>query len=219
MRRGFGGRDGPRTRKLAALKSGLEFGPPKSAAGIRVVALPAVARKALSGHLAEFTAAPPEALVFTGDKDMPLRTGKFRRAVKWSKVLADAGMPAGFHFHDLRHAGNNIAAASGASTRELMHRMGHASMRAALITSTRRANGTARSPRAWTSGSPRARSQGSRPRIRQGSRRRPWAASERSAASRQTPHLAPARRPSATEDRGPTPNGTLMARKIIRAGE
>ena len=48
-------------------------------------------------------------------------------------MLADAGMRAGFHFHDLRHTGNNIAAASGASTRELMHRMGHASMRAALI--------------------------------------------------------------------------------------
>jgi hypothetical protein len=36
-------------------------------------------------------------------------------------------------FHDLRHTGNNLAAASGASTRELMYRMGHGSMRAALI--------------------------------------------------------------------------------------
>jgi integrase len=44
-----------------------------------------------------------------------------------------AGLPAGFHFHDLRHTGNNLAAASGASTRELMDRMGHGSMRAALI--------------------------------------------------------------------------------------
>lgn len=44
-----------------------------------------------------------------------------------------AGLPAGFHFHDLRHTGNSLAAASGASTRELMHRMGHGSMRAALI--------------------------------------------------------------------------------------
>ncbi|WP_231953536.1 tyrosine-type recombinase/integrase [Actinoplanes derwentensis] len=115
------------------MRSGLEFGPPKSAAGIRVVALPAVARKALIQHLGEFTGQNPEALVFTGDKDKPMRTGNFRRSVSWSKALADAGMPAGFHFHDLRHTGNNIAAASGASTRELMHRMGHASMRAALI--------------------------------------------------------------------------------------
>ncbi|MEU5943822.1 hypothetical protein ABZ807_32770, partial [Micromonospora sp. NPDC047548] len=35
--------------------------------------------------------------------------------------------------HDLRHTGNTLAAASGASTRELMHPMGHATMRAALI--------------------------------------------------------------------------------------
>lgn len=37
------------------------------------------------------------------------------------------------HFHDLRHTGNTLAAASGANLRELMERMGHASTRAALI--------------------------------------------------------------------------------------
>jgi integrase len=40
---------------------------------------------------------------------------------------------AGFHFHDLRHTGNTLAASAGASTREFMHRMGHATLRAALI--------------------------------------------------------------------------------------
>ena len=44
-----------------------------------------------------------------------------------------AGLPVGFHFHDLRHTGNQLAADAGATTRELMHRMGHGSMRAALI--------------------------------------------------------------------------------------
>jgi integrase len=48
-------------------------------------------------------------------------------------AVVQAGLPAGFHFHDLRHTGNNLAAASGASTREPMHRMGHGTMRAALI--------------------------------------------------------------------------------------
>ena len=42
-------------------------------------------------------------------------------------------MPAGFHFHDLRHTCNNLAAASGAAHHKLMHHMGHGSMRAALI--------------------------------------------------------------------------------------
>jgi integrase len=37
------------------------------------------------------------------------------------------------HFHDLRHAGNNLAAEAGANLRELMDRMGHASSRTALI--------------------------------------------------------------------------------------
>jgi integrase len=39
----------------------------------------------------------------------------------------------GFRFHDLRHTGNTLADATGARTRELMARMGHTSMRAALI--------------------------------------------------------------------------------------
>ena len=35
--------------------------------------------------------------------------------------------------HDLRHTGNTMAAAQGASLKELMERMGHSSTRAALI--------------------------------------------------------------------------------------
>ena len=38
----------------------------------------------------------------------------------------------GLRLHDLRHTCNTLTAATGASTRELMHRMGHASARAAL---------------------------------------------------------------------------------------
>jgi integrase len=120
-------------RKVAALRNRMEFGPPKSEAGRRAVALPAAALAALRPHLLEFVDADQEALVFTGEKGAVLRSGNFRRAVRWADSVKKAGLPVGFHFHDLRHTGNNLAAASGASTRELMHRMGHASMRAALI--------------------------------------------------------------------------------------
>jgi integrase len=120
-------------RKLAALRNRMEVGPPKSDAGVRVVALPAVAVTALRGHLATHVKQDPEALIFTGDKGGLLRTGNFRRTVRWAAAVKEAGIPAGFHFHDLRHTGNTLAAAAGASTRELMHRMGHSSMRAALI--------------------------------------------------------------------------------------
>jgi integrase len=66
-------------------------------------------------------------------KGAALRRNNFHRSFGWSELVVKAGLPAGFHFHDLRHTGNTLAAASGASTRELMHRMGHGSMRAALI--------------------------------------------------------------------------------------
>jgi integrase len=37
------------------------------------------------------------------------------------------------HSHDLRHTGGTLAAATGASLKELMARLGHSSTRAALI--------------------------------------------------------------------------------------
>ena len=48
----------------------------------------------------------------------------------WNKAVEKAGVP-GLHLHDLRHAGNTLAA-EGASLRELMARMGHNRARAAL---------------------------------------------------------------------------------------
>ncbi|MBQ1051628.1 hypothetical protein KBX50_24560 [Micromonospora sp. C51] len=62
--------------------------------------------------------------MFTGDKGVVLRSGNFRRAVGWAWELRTAGMPERFHFYDLRHTGNNLAAAAGASTRDPMYRMG-----------------------------------------------------------------------------------------------
>jgi len=50
---------------------------------------------------------------------------------KWAKARRALDLP-GLHFHDLRHVANTLTAATGASTRELMHRMGHASPAAAL---------------------------------------------------------------------------------------
>jgi integrase len=108
-------------------------GPPKSEAGVRTVALPAVAVTALRAHLATYVDHHPETLIFTGEKGGVLRVGNFRRAVKWSNATCAVGLGDGFHFHDLRHTGNTLAAAAGASTRELMHRLGQSSMRAALV--------------------------------------------------------------------------------------
>jgi integrase len=87
-------------------------GPPKSEAGLRVVALPAMLIDAMKRHLAEFPA-EDEGLVFSGLLGDRLRRNNFHRSVRWSQSVVQAGLPAGFHFHDLRHTGNNLAAASG----------------------------------------------------------------------------------------------------------
>jgi integrase len=45
-------------------------------------------------------------------------------ALIWSKARDATGL-SGLCLHDLRHTGNTMAAATGASMRELMERMGH----------------------------------------------------------------------------------------------
>ena len=69
-------------------------------------------------------------LVFVGPKGGRLRRSNFRKF--WNKARAAIGLDE-LHFHDLRHTGNTMAAAQGASLRELMERMGHSSTWAALI--------------------------------------------------------------------------------------
>ena len=49
----------------------------------------------------------------------------------WIPATRAAGVE-GFRFHDLRHTAATLAVAAGASTRELMVRMGHSSSAAAL---------------------------------------------------------------------------------------
>lgn len=122
------------SRKFSELQTGQRvLGAPKSAAGVRSVALPSVLLDAMGEHFRGFVDSSPDAFLFTGPQGAVLRRNNFHRSVRWADCVRAVGLPAGFHFHDLRHTGNNLAAASGASTRELMHRMGHASMRAALI--------------------------------------------------------------------------------------
>jgi integrase len=70
-------------------------------------------------------------LVFSSSIGSPLAHSNFRRRA-WLPALAAVGLE-GFHFHDLRHTGNQLTANAGANPKELMARMGHDSERAALI--------------------------------------------------------------------------------------
>jgi integrase len=111
---------------------GIVVGPPKSRAGVRTVAVPAPVAAELVKHLMAYVGREPSALVFTGPNGGGLRRGNFNGLVRWVEKVAAIGTP-GLHFHDLRHTGNLLAAQTGASTRDLMARMGHDDMRAALI--------------------------------------------------------------------------------------
>jgi integrase len=111
---------------------GLVVGPPKSRAGVRTVSVPASILPQLRDHLATFVAVHPGAVVFTGRTGAPIWRGNFNKLIRWPETVAAIGAP-GLHFHDLRHTGNTIAARAGASTRELMARMGHDSSQAAIL--------------------------------------------------------------------------------------
>jgi integrase len=121
-------------RAVAELDGGrLVVVPTKSEAGERVVTLPDVLVRELRAHLAAFVDEPLDALVFTGERGGVPKRGSWRSTVRWTRLVVEVGLQPGFRFHDLRHTGNHLATQSGASTRELMERMGHSTMRAALI--------------------------------------------------------------------------------------
>jgi integrase len=119
-------------RQYVELTGQLVLGPPKSRAGTRIVAIPAVIIPALREHLDTYVRSDTTALVFTGPRGGILRRGNFRRGSGWARAAAGVGVP-GLHFHDLRHTGNTLAAQTGASLADLKARMGHDSVRAAMI--------------------------------------------------------------------------------------
>jgi integrase len=116
--------------QIAEVNGAFVVGPPKSQAGIRTVTLPAIAVAALADHLDRHPGAGADGLVFPAADGGYLRRSNFRRRI-WLPATSAAGV-AGLRFHDLRHAAATFAAATGATTRELMERIGHSSPSAAL---------------------------------------------------------------------------------------
>lgn len=117
-------------QQVVYVNSDMMVGPPKSDAGVRTVYVPAEVVNALTLHLAKFVENKPGSWVFTGDRGAWLRHSNFRRRV-WLPAT-EATELVGVRFHDLRHAAATLAAMTGASTKDLMARMGHASQAAAI---------------------------------------------------------------------------------------
>ena len=97
---------------------------PKSAAGVRDVAVPPHLASVVVEHLSAHTGKARDALLFPGADGEHLAHWKFRHHLyKAAKSIGRDDL----HVHDLRHLGAVLAAQSGATLRELMGRLGHTS--------------------------------------------------------------------------------------------
>jgi len=104
-------------------------GTPKSEAGSRDVAIPPHLLEVVRQHLSEHADAGRDALVF------PARSGGYLAPGSLYQVFYPAREAAGrpdLRWHDLRHTGAVLAAATGATLAELMSRLGHSTPAAAL---------------------------------------------------------------------------------------
>ena len=104
-------------------------GTPKSEAGKRSVTIPPHLFPVVRTHLERHVDLSPSALVF------PARHGGHMAPSALYKVWYPARAKAGrddLRFHDLRHTGATLAAATGATLADLMQRLGHSTPAAAL---------------------------------------------------------------------------------------
>lgn len=103
-------------------KVGLVVGPPKTDAGIREVTVPPHVAEILRAHMKAHTGRGPESFVFTTTRGRRLSQTAFTKSLK--RGFATVGKP-DMRVHDLRHVGATLAAQAGATTKELMRRIGH----------------------------------------------------------------------------------------------
>lgn len=102
---------------------------PKTKAGTRTRPIPPFLVAEIEAHLAKYTPADKDALVFVGDRGGPLSTSTLSDA--WYAARDAAGIER-VTLHDLRHASGTFMAWTGATTRELMAHLGHSSSAASM---------------------------------------------------------------------------------------
>jgi integrase len=102
---------------------------PKSYAGLRTIVIPDNVVAPLTDHLNLFVGAHADSPVLVGMNGRAVIPGVLHAA--WNKARLSVGR-SDLRFHDLRHTGLTWSAATGATTKELMHRAGHSSPAAAL---------------------------------------------------------------------------------------
>jgi integrase len=109
---------------------GFDVSAPKTAAGVRSVAIPSAIVADLQRHLAMWDDPDPAGAFFLGPRG-GLRRATFYNA--WRSALSTSGVREDIRPHDLRHLANTLAAqVPGTTSKDLMVRMGHKSSQAAL---------------------------------------------------------------------------------------
>ena len=87
---------------------------------------------ALDRHMATYTATDPDAPVFVGPEGRAL--SRTRLSKVWKQTKEATGVPHELRLYDLCHYhGTQVARKPGVTTREVMSRLGHTTMRAAIL--------------------------------------------------------------------------------------
>jgi len=117
-------------RGVVRTRDGRKVKGPKSEAGKRDVNIPPHLMPVVKAHLLDHVSASRDALVF------PAAAGGHMSPSALYAVYHPAREKAGrpdLRFHDLRHTGAVLAAATGATLAELMARLGHSTVNAAML--------------------------------------------------------------------------------------
>ncbi|MCU1624093.1 MAG: putative prophage phiRv2 integrase [Frankiales bacterium] len=118
------------SRGMTRVDGEVVIGAPKSEAGRRAVTIPPHLVPALAEHLDAHVEPEPDALLFPAQHGGHMAPASLYRV--WYPAREAAGRP-DLRFHDLRHTGATLAAQTGATLADLMHRLGHSTPAAALI--------------------------------------------------------------------------------------
>lgn len=116
-------------RAVVRVAGGFQVTTPKSDAGRRDVNVPPHLVLYLQRHLDEFVPDDPDGLLFPAQHGGHLAPASLYR--QFYRARSAAGRD-DLRWHDLRHSGAVLAAATGASLAELMARLGHSTPQAAM---------------------------------------------------------------------------------------
>jgi integrase len=108
---------------------GAVFVAPKTHTSARTVVMPNSLVPLVAAHLHQFVGDHPDVLLFTNTAGRPIRATVWTKA--WGEARTETALQ-GVRLHDFRRLAGTLSAQAGATLKELMDRLGHSSVQAAL---------------------------------------------------------------------------------------